>query len=244
MLERVTHIEGLDVHEDHELFDDTPPGAVQVRFDVVSEEMPFETSQSGRTIRKNFVYIFKTWELGRSSFRRRIRDKVSFNEATGKWVIHKLGANGQSDIRTYPSEWNAFMRGTSQEDFGTPLSLLFKNDPSRVELYRSKHVKTVEQLSSLPESSIQELGMGAREEVAFATQYLEQTKKTGAAMALKAELDQQKQANDSLRSQVADLSAKLTELLNREVEELSATPKKKLGRPRKVISEVAEQLGE
>jgi len=243
MLEKVTHIEGLEGFDSKEMYDDTPPDSVLVRFDVRPVEQPFLSAQENRIIYKNIVFISKEWELGRSSLARPIRDTVAFDEKEQKWKISKLAPN--SDIKKYPAEWNAFQRGQSNNDIGTPLLLLFKTDPSRVEWYKFRHITTVERLAAMNHSNSQDLGMGVSEDIQRAQNYLAQTKSSGAANELKARLEEKDSQVASLQNQLADLSAKLTEVLkdqtspHREIE----PAKKGRGRPRKVEVENLEELG-
>ena len=89
-MEKALQIEGLDYTQDHDLYDDTPPDAIITEFEVVSEIMPFLSEQAGKEIRKNWVYVRRTFELGRSSYFRRIYDEVEFDETAQKWKIKKL----------------------------------------------------------------------------------------------------------------------------------------------------------
>jgi hypothetical protein len=214
MLERVQHIEGLDAHEDHELFDDTPPGANIIRFYVEQEEMPFLTAQAGEVVRKNFVYVEAIVNLGNLHWQRRVRDKVEFDAVKGQWVIKKLAPGTKSDIRRWPNEWNAFMRGSHDgQVIGAPLLLLFKNDPSRVAHYAASHIKTIESLAACTESHIQLLGMGAREDVSKAQSYLKRLEEQAPATEMKFLLEQKDQQIQSLQGQLTDLSGKLSQLI-------------------------------
>lgn len=238
MLQNNVSIEGLSEWTESETFDDTPPGSVITKFSVESEDMPFLSSEAGKRVTKNFVHVSRTWELGRTSYRRRIKDTVKFNESTGKWEIIKLENEQQSDIRKNPNEWNAFMRGFSAQDLGAPLSLLFPNDPARVEFYRDAHIVTIEQLAGQNESDVQALGNNVRNDVARAKAWVAKSKEEIPEAKLRHELSEKDRKIDSLQSQIADLSAKLTEILRQEIED-----KPKRGRPRKE-QQVEEQLGE
>lgn len=216
MLKQITHIEGLDSHyEDLEMPNDTPPVGVQVKFDVVQVEQPFLTAQEGRPIYKDEVFIIKEWELGRSKFRRKVRDAVVYED--GKFKIKKLAP--RSDIKQYPDEWNAFMRGATDATVGTPLSLLFRNDPSRAERYYFLHINTIEKLASLNESNAQDLGMDARSDIERAREFIKRTKEQAPALEMNLKLEQKDQEIISLRNAVADLTEKLTQVLNAQINE-------------------------
>lgn len=235
MLEKIQNIEGLDIYQDFELFDDTPPGETIVKFQLVAEDMPFLTAQAGHIVRKNFVYIYKEKDLGRTSFRRRIRDGVEFDEATNKWVIKKLAPN--SDIKQHPNEWNAFYRGTHDNEIGSPLLLMFKNDPSRVEFYKSKHIITVEQLARVGHTNATELGMGVSDDVKKAKMFLQKIKEQAPVLEMNAKLEEKDKRIAQLEAQVGELAGKLTELIdlqlgNKSEEEPSVAVSKRRGRPK------------
>lgn len=213
MLEQVTHIEGLSQYEDHEMYDDTSPGSVQVKFAVVSEEMPFLTAKEGKRVTKNFVHVTREWELGRSRYTRRVRDHVVWNEDKRSWEIKKLASKEQSDIRKNPKEWNAFMRGVSSDEEGTPLSLLFPYDPSRVEFYHDNHIKTVERLAGLNPNDRKDLGMGVSQDCEKAERYLAKVTAAAPSVAMNAKLDEKDKQIQSLQAQIEDLSSKLTQML-------------------------------
>ena len=240
MLEQNIAIEGLSEFAEHETFDDTAPGSVITAFSVESEEMPFLSAAAGKMVRKNFVHVARTWELGRSSYRRRIKDEVMFDEGKGKWVIVKLQNELQSDIRKNPQEWNAFMKGVSSDSLGTPLLVMFPHDPARVEFYRDAHIVTIERLSGQNESDIQVLGNGVRGDVEKARAYLKHAKEEIPQAQLEFKLKEKDLKIDSLQNQLTDLSNKLTELLTADIEKKAP---KKLGRPKKVVQEnLAEEL--
>lgn len=218
-------IEGLDPsYQDRETFNDTDPGAVHVRFSVEGIEQPFLSDQAGRYVSKNVVYITKEFELGRSKIHRPVYDTVEFDEASGKWKILKLAV--QSDIRKYPSQWNAFMRGNGGQFIGTPLSMLFRNDPSKVEIYKHKHIEYVEQLAALNDSNCEDLGIGVKTDRDTARNFIQKTKDNAPMLELNHKLEQKDEQIASLQHQLTDLSAKLTELLMKEVPDMPKKGKK------------------
>lgn len=235
-LERITHIEGLDAFESHELFDDTKPDSVLCRFFVKKEEMPFLTAQEGRLIEHNFIHVERQWELGRSQYSRRIRDHVKWDEDNKRWKVVKLAEGKRSDIGRNPQEWNAFFRNAKDNEVGTPLSLLFKNDPSRVAVYERYGITTIDRLAQVNYNDITSIGMGAREDQERAKAYIARAKEDAGATQLNHALEMVNSENQSLRTQMADMEAKLNELLRSQLEEMAevkheARPR---GRPRNV----------
>jgi hypothetical protein len=235
-LEKVTHIEGLSAHEDHELFDDTRPDSVLCRFFVKREEMPFATAQEGRLITQNFIYVERQWELGRSCYARRIRDHVAWNEALQKWEIKKLAEGSRSDIKRNPDEWNAFYRNAADNEVGTPLSLLFKNDPSRVEVYSRYGINTIDRLAALNATDIDSIGMGARDDQSRARAYIERAKTDAGGTQLNHRLELAEAQNETLQRQLKDMEAKLTEVLQAQVQDLvdETQERRPRGRPRTI----------
>lgn len=245
---QASQIEGYEGFETPEMYNDTPPDSVQVKFWVNAIEQPFESEKAGRAIYKNVVYISKTWELGRSSLHRPIRDKTTFDEASKKWKVTRLAAN--SDIAKYTAEWNAFQRGQADNEIGTPLMFLFKNDPSRVEFYKDKHITTIERLAGLNYSNAQDLGLDVAADITRAQNYLKQTKEDGAAHALKARLEEKDLQVASLQEQLKELQSKLTKVLSDKFDDSSSdaesapeqTIKRGRGRPKK--AETANQAND
>lgn len=242
MLEKIEHIEGLTGWDDHELKDDTPTNAMLVHFDVVAEEMPFLTQNNpnGTVVYQNFVYIFKEKHLGNFAMTRRIRDQVKWNEEDQKWEVVRLHKT-HSDIRRYTNEWNAFFRNSKEGgDVGTPLSLLFRTDPSRIAHYSRFKINTVERLAALPEMDAQQLGMGAGDDIKRAQNYLARAKERAPMIEMEnkfAEKDSQiaalLQSQAESNAMIADLSGKLRELLS-ERPVVAATRVKTGGRKKKI----------
>ena len=76
--------------------------------------------------------------------------------------------------RRFPRQWAAFQANAEQKIEGTLLSVLFPNNEAVVESLKYFNVHTVEQLSALNETQIQNIGLGGREFVNLATRYMEQ----------------------------------------------------------------------
>jgi len=236
MLQKVTHIEGLEStqYENIDLTDDTRPDATIVTFETRSEEMPFLSNQEGREVKKPFVWIKKISNLGNSVVYRRIRDKVELDSESKKWKIVRLvpGTTSEgvplSDIKRYAVEWNAFMRGLSYEEIGTPVGLLFKADPTRADWYKSKHIHTVEQLAALSETHIQELGMGVRADVVRARGHLEKAQAVAASAHINNAFEEKDRQIEALRRQLGEVLSRLEEVSSGQaIQKVKRTRKKK-----------------
>lgn len=228
-LQKITHIEGLDAYQDVELRNDDDPGAMRVWFEIRAIDDVAETIKQGKPVRKNWVYIFKSMELGHSELGRRIKDKVSFDETTNRWKVDALADEIHSDILKYPAEWNIFATGAKYEDVGTPLSVLFKTDPARVLMYKDKHITTVERLAGMNKTDSDNFGMGVGDDVQRAKNYLAKLNaqaNNGATVISK--LEDQSHEISVLQRTIQELQAKLNE-----VEQPEAPVKRGRGRPKK-----------
>lgn len=239
MLQQVTHIEGLDdaLYENIEMTNDTDPRETLVTFFVQSEEMPGLSREAGRRIEKSFIWIRKIMNLGNAIMERRIRDKVEYDVETKKWKIKSLAT--QSDIKQYPEHWNAFMRGVSYMDVGTPLEVLFKADPARINIYKAKYINTVEQLASCTESHIQDLGMGSRSDVVRAKEFLAKAEKVADSSYFNNQLEAKDREIEVLRRQLEDFGRKFDAYMSSQKDVVTEPPKK--GRPKKQY-EVIEDI--
>lgn len=232
MLQETPHIEGYEgSYEDSQMINDVPLGTVLVKFYVKSEEMPFKTLQAGHMVRENFVWIQKIMNLGNGVLERRINDIVEYRD--NKWVVKKF-ADGMldevtpiSDIRRYAREWNSFARGNAESIPGTPLEFLFKNDPSKVAAYKSFHIHTVEQLEACTDANLEQLGMGGRDDRNKAIAYLEHIRNTSKDVALNNKFEALESALIAKDKQIADLSAKLTQVLTAQIEVANKQKSKK-----------------
>jgi hypothetical protein len=244
MLERITDIEGLDRFQDHVLLDDTPPNAGRFWFTVESEDMPFLTNDPvsnprGEIIRKNFVYFNYEMELGRMSGRRRIKDTVEYDEVARRWKVVKLHPDPKvSHILRFKDAWNAFARGTTLDEVGTPIKDLFKLDPSRAEHYKRLGIHTVERLSSITEADADSIGMGGRDDRKKAILYMERSRESVKSAQANARHEAQERLIASQAEKIADLSAKLEELLRAQLEAQEA--EKPVKKTKKQVSEQLE----
>lgn len=172
---------GLDPSQDHDLSGtDTPPDAINVWFDTDDVYLPTIVKDDGTVLRsekwEKHVYWNFSFDLGHSEGRKRVNDKVKFNEETGKWDILKLAPNGQSHISAYPDQWNAFYDGLSFEEIGTPLEILFPQDKGRIKHFKRLGIHTVERLGGLTEGEAALGGMGVLDDSRRARNYIERMK--------------------------------------------------------------------
>jgi hypothetical protein len=189
--------------------------------------MPYLTAHNpeGKIVTKNFVYRNFEQELGRTGGRRRIKDTVEYSEDQGKWIVKKLAAGKWSDIRNHKAEWNAFNRGQNYLESGVPLSILFPHDPAKVSMFKRHSIVTIERCAALTEEDCDIVGMGARDARAKARRYLERAKENAGGIAANARIDSMERENVTLKAEIANLTAKLTEVLQAQLDAAEVAPK-------------------
>lgn len=217
------HIEGLDPLTEHDLTqeNDTPPDAIIVWFEVKSEYMPALSLEKGERVYKSFVHRCFIKELGWSSGNRRIKDKVEFDEATGKWKVLQLAPAGQSDLKKWPNQWNKFARGTKGSIDGTPIEFLFKQMPERAEMFKKNHVETIEMLASLTDGDCQRGGMGWFDDRTKARAHIAKAKDGAAEVKMNARIQSLEESLKEAAKQNRDLQDKLEILLKSQIEAAS-----------------------
>lgn len=250
-------IEGLDaVNAPDELpGDNTHPGYVLVKFYANKVYQPALSEKTGKNEYKTVVYVEETLYLGAFINRRPITDEVAIDEATGRWKVVRLapgetpsneGPIPKSDILKYKAQWNAFVRGTSQEPDGTPLEMLFKADPARAEAFKAYHITSVEHLASVTDGQLDQMPIGTRQARELARKMLAKIAAQAPSIALNNALEQKDREIGDLHKKLAELTEKLTLVLTQQVggvESDSEAPKRR-GRPRKVDALSTEKIEE
>lgn len=241
MLQKTTEIEGLDSFENVDSPDDTNPGAMQVSFELISEEMPYLTSQSGKIERRNFVQVKEVINLGNLINVRRIKDDVYFDTEQKRWKVKKLDP-AMSDIKKYPDAWNHFARGNTGMLIGTPLLMLFRHDPSRIEQYHAIHIRSVEQLGALTDANCDGLFMGAKKDREDARFYLRRIAEAAPSIEINNKFEELERSNKLLAKQNAELTQKLTQLLEADVKKLEGKSAKGTKKGKVAKSEKSEPV--
>ena len=136
------------------------------------------------------------------------KECIKFFLPGGDEIVRKVKPG---DIEEFPREYEAFKKGLEQVPEGEALE---KWDhpfmtPAMVRNLQNNHIMTVEQLSEMPDTTLQLLGMGAREVKNAAMGYI--SAKSGSA-----ELDALKATNETLMERLSALES-----------QLEATPKRK-----------------
>ena len=102
------------------------------------------------------------------------------------------------DKRRFPAQWQSFLSGKGREVQGTPLTALKSMDLEKTEVLRSLKIFTVEQLSECSDTTIQQMGPGAREWVKEAAAFMDNKQNYSKNVELQNEIDE-------LKSQVKEL---------------------------------------
>lgn len=126
----------------------------------------------------------------------------------------------EEDVHRFPKEFEAFEKGRGDIPEGTPLAVLFPDNPELVEDLKYFKLHTVEQMAALSDTQMQGVGMGAREWSRKAKAFIETASKG-------VSLHQHESENRQLREQMAAMQETIAALS-------AALPEKRgPGRPRK-----------
>jgi hypothetical protein len=96
----------------------------------------------------------------------------------------------QNDARRWPVQWAQFSQNKQQIPDGTPIDLLYPEQPSIGAMLRSNSVHTIEQCGELSGMAIDQIGMGCQRYVNDANKYLQAANKGVKASQLRHELDE------------------------------------------------------
>ena len=118
----------------------------------------------------------------------------------------------QDDARRWPQQWSQFKANKQQQPEGTPIDLLYPDQPSIAAMLRGSGVLTIEQCAALSAEAIDTIGMGSQRYVNAAAKYLEAANKGVHATQMRHELEQRdreikvlKQQLDTMKGTIEDL---------------------------------------
>ena len=166
-----------------------------VEFFAHSEHQPFKSQEAGRPIfeKKDYIKIIQPGE----------RDQM-VREVT------------DLDKMRFPKQWQAYENQQAQIPDGTPLAVMFPQDPQICDQLRALKIHVVEHLAGLGEEGIKRLGMGGRDYVERAKNFLAAASNMKGAHEMQRKLEAQ-----------ADEIATLKAALERLQAELAANPKRR-----------------
>lgn len=120
----------------------------------------------------------------------------------------------QTDQRRFAMQWAQFQQNVEQRPSGTPVSILFPENPAVIGLLEGSSVFTVEQLAELSANAIENIGMGCQKYVNEAQQYLKIAEKGVKATEFRHQLDERDRKIAALTQNVQELNNTVTKLLN------------------------------
>lgn len=118
-----------------------------------------------------------------------------------------------ADQRRFPTQWAQFKENRQQVPDGTPIDLLYNDQPSVAAMLRSHGVHTVEQLSELSASAIEEIGMGSQTYVNNAVKYLQMSAKGVGASQLRRELEERDRKIFTMTGTIEKLQMQVDKLM-------------------------------
>lgn len=125
-----------------------------VKFEKRSRKNAYKSEIEGRPIYEPVDYI-----------------KIQQPGERDQWI----GPATEAHKQRFPHQWQQYVAQTDQTPVGTPVQLLFPNEPHIVELLLDLKIQTIEQLGALTEHGIERLGMDGRRYVAKAQAALDRS---------------------------------------------------------------------
>lgn len=110
----------------------------------------------------------------------------------------------------FPKQWEAYQNGQEHIPDGTPLAVLYPNQPETVENLRFLKIYTVEQLAGLQEAAIGRIGLGGRDHVTRAQKFMQAATGYQAANRMNKEMTDLKDENDLLKQRLEALEKLVT----------------------------------
>jgi len=125
------------------------------------------------------------------------------------WVVNREAI--EDDKRRFPRHWEAYQNSRAQVPDGFPIALLFPQDPDRVDILRSMRIHTIEQLAGVSDGAAGKLGMGGRELVEKAKDYLETANDREQWAAMQREREHHQAELAALKAELAELAGRMTQ---------------------------------
>ena len=119
-----------------------------------------------------------------------------------------------SDARRWPKQWEQFQQNKQQTVEGTPVDLLYPDNPSIGSTLRASGVYTIEQLAELSGNAIESVGMGAQTWVNAAQKYMQAANKGVKMAQYRHDLEERDREVSFLTKQVNDLMYEIQKLRN------------------------------
>lgn len=117
------------------------------------------------------------------------------------------------DKARFRQKWEAYVHGKAPQYEGIPLNLLFPHRPEIVATLEQYRVHTIEQLARLSEAGLQTVGMGAREWVNKAQEYMKQAEKGVDHHKFNAAIAEKDKEISVLKRQLDEVSARVAQMM-------------------------------
>lgn len=121
----------------------------------------------------------------------------------------------ESDKQRFPDKWNKYLHGKTQVPEGTPIELLYVNNPAMGENLRGFGVFTVEQCANLSAHAMNSIGMGAQEAQNKAKAYLDSASGGANFHKMDKELKDERQKSRLLEQNFNQLKSQFDALMNK-----------------------------
>jgi hypothetical protein len=132
-------------------------------------------------------------------------------------------AANESDKRRFPMQWAQFQQNQEQIPEGTPIDMLYPDQPSVGATLKAYGVHTIEQCAELSGPAIDSIGMGAQRYVNDAQKYLSISNKGVKANQFRAELEERDRKISSLEHTIDMLKSEVGRLTQAQSGEISLT---------------------
>lgn len=233
---------GIIANQDYDLTHmDTPPDQIQIWFQEEDTFLPTIMDDSGNILREEkwekYVYFCFSYDLGHCEGRKRVNDKIKRNPETGKWEILSFEKTGQSHILNHQAQWDAFYDGLDYNEIGTPLEILFPQNPGMCKHLKRIGVSTVERLARLTDTETQLGGMGVSDASKKAKAYLERMAEGAKGREVDAYITALESAKKADEARIQALEATVARLAALAEANQESTPKAKKKQTKEIQAE-------
>ncbi len=147
-----------------------------------------------------------------------------------------------SHRQRWPQQWAQFQQQKQQTPDGTPIDMLYPDQPSVAAMLRANGVHTVEACAELSAHAIENIGMGTQRYVNDADRYLKAANKGVGGAQFRKELADRDQQIKILTGQVESLKAQVDKMLRARLDaptlaDLNRIHQQNMGRPGHVLGE-------
>ncbi len=146
---------------------------------------------------------YKSEKENRPIFEDQVFLRIITGASNGKNVRCRPATD--DDKKRWPAQWSQFEAGNVQCGVGLPLQEWAPLSRSQVMELKANHIHTVEQLSEIPDSGLDRLGMGARDLREKARRFVAQAVSNAPLESLAKENKDLKEEVDALRVQINEI---------------------------------------